>query len=261
MVLINNTMTDPAAFSEQIFECGLNIYEVIRVFDSKPIFLQDNLLRLENSIKKSNLDLDIATLHIEDQLEQVIRLEKIHEGNLKYVLHITNQSVDEYVYQIPHAYPTEKDYQNGVDTISCPAMRENPEVKYVNSGLRTLTNRLIKEHRVYEVLLTDREGYVTEGSRSNVFFIKGNGLYTASTRYVLPGTSRKRVLDICKKHHIKVVEERVAYTSLADYDAAFITGTSPLLLPIRSVDKILFNPQNQLLIKLMNAYFSLLERS
>lgn len=261
MILHNNNITDSENFSEKTFESGLSIYEVIRVLNGKPIFLQDNLLRLDNSIKKSNLDLDITNLHIQDKLDKVIRLENIQEGNLKYVLHITENKIDEYIYQIPHSYPTQENYDNGITTISCMAMRENPEVKYVNNELRILTNQLIKEKQAYEVLLVDNEGYVTEGSRSNVFFIKDQTLFTAGTRYVLPGTSRKRVLDICKELHITVIEDRVAYDKLKEYSAAFITGTSPLILPIRKIDNLTFDPHNELLKKLMKSYFSLLSRT
>ena len=58
--------------------------------------------------------------------------------------------------------------------------------------------------------------------------------HTAPTRYVLPGTARKRVLDICKEQTFPLREERVAYQNLPSFDAAFITGTSPLVLPIKT---------------------------
>ncbi len=261
MILQNNTIKTAGDFSETIFEKGLSIYEVIRVFHGHPIFLSDNLMRLDNSLKKSNIGIDISTLHIPDKLNRLISLEHIGEGNLKYVLHFTDGKSlpDEYIFQIPHAYPSQQDYDRGIDTITCPAVRENPEIKYINGELRNLANRLIQEHRVYEVLLVDREGYITEGSRSNVFFIKNDTLYTASTTYVLPGTSRKRVFDICKEHAIPVVEQRVPAHAVQEYDAAFLTGTSPLILPIHHINDVSLNPQNQMLKKIMNYYFSLVE--
>lgn len=260
MILQNNMIKTADDFSETIFEKGLSIYEVIRVFHGHPIFLSDNLMRLDNSLKKSNISLDITNLHIPDKLNRLISLEHIEEGNLKYVLHFTNgKAPDEYVFQIPHSYPSRQDYECGINTITCQAVRENPEIKYINGELRHQTNRLMKEHQVYEVLLVDREGYITEGSRSNVFFIKNDILYTASTAYVLPGTSRKRVFDICKEHNIPIIEQRVAVHTVQEYDAAFLTGTSPLILPIRNIDHVSLNPQNQMLKKIMNYYFSLVE--
>lgn len=260
MILQNNNAKNDTDFSETIFEKGLSIYEVIRVFRGHPIFLGDNLLRLDNSLKKSKISIDISTLHIPDKLNHLISLEHMEEGNLKYVLHFTTGNTpDEYIYQIPHAYPSPQDYENGVDTLTRHVVRENPEVKYINNELRVLSNQLIKDHHVYEILLADNEGYITEGSRSNVFFIKNQALYTASTDYVLPGTSRKRVFDICKQENITIIEQRVALAKVGEYDAAFLTGTSPLILPIRRINDVTLNPQNQLLKKIMKSYFSLVE--
>lgn len=260
MILQNNIAKNEPAFSETIFEKGLSIYEVVRIFNGHPIFLGDNLLRLDNSLKKSKIDIDVPGLHISDKLNRFIALEHIKEGNLKYMLHFTNGNTpDEYIYRIPHSYPSEQEYENGVDAMTQYTIRENPEVKYFNGELRKMANVLMRENHVYEILLTDREGYITEGSRSNIFFIKNENLYTASTEYVLPGTSRKRVFDICKKQGITIIEQRVAEKEISKYDAAFLTGTSPLILPIRKINDIRLNTQNKLLKKMMKSYFSLIE--
>ena len=88
MILQNNLVTSEAGFSEKIFEKGLSIYEVIRIFKGNPIFLKDNLLRLDNSLKKSNIDIHVEDLNLPDKLQHFIRLENMTEGNLKYVLHL-----------------------------------------------------------------------------------------------------------------------------------------------------------------------------
>lgn len=258
-MLVNNIAQDCPDFSEELLETGLSIYEVIRVFNARPIFLHDNLLRLDNSLKKSNLKLDVSLLHLPDKLKHFIELEHMEEGNIKYVLHFTNGKMDEYMYKIPHYYPTTEAYQKGVDTLTYVAERPNPEVKYHNPALRALTNRLIQEKRVYEIILVDNEGYITEGSRSNVFFIRKDSIYTAPDSYVLPGTSRKRVFDICKAENLDLREKRIPLSALSRYEAAFLTGTSPLILPIRRINDILFDPENPLLRRLMQRYFALIE--
>lgn len=258
MMLYNNVPLEKRLFSEDILNTGLSLYEVCRVFRGNVIFWEDNLLRLENSIRKSNVNIDIHSLHIKEKLEHLIHLEGIKEGNLKYVLHITSGKIDEYIYQIQHSYPTEEDYRSGVDTITYHAMRDNAEIKYINPHLRETTNELIRSHGVYEILLIDRDECITEGSRSNVFFIRDNTFYTTPIPYVLPGTSRKRVLEICQQENILVVEKRIPCADLKNFDTAFITGTSPLVLPIRKIDHLFFNPDHPLLRKVMERYFSLL---
>ena len=259
MILVNNIVNNGTSFSEDIFTKGLSIYEVIRIFKGHPIFLKDNIIRLNNSLKESNIPINAESLYLPDKLQRYIELAHITEGNLKYVLHFQSETPDEYIFRIPHAYPTEKDYRQGVPTMTYEAMRENPGVKYINLNLRTLADRLIEEHGVYEILLVDREGFITEGSRSNVFFIQNDTLYTSPLEYVLPGTSRKRVFDICKQENIRIVEKRVGCNNLNDYDVAFLTGTSPLILPIARVNEVDYCPDNTLLRKLMERYFALLE--
>ena len=145
MILFNNQPISNNKFSEEILNHGLSIYEVCRVFRGKVIFLDDNLSRLANSIKKSGVHLDFSTLGVENKLNRLIQLEHIKEGNIKYVLRLTPSGVDEYVYQIPHSYPPEEAYEQGVDTVTLRAMRENAEVKYITSNLRETTNAIIKE--------------------------------------------------------------------------------------------------------------------
>ena len=91
MILQNNLVTSEAGFSEKIFEKGLSIYEVIRIFKGNPIFLKDNLLRLDNSLKKSNIDIHVEDLNLPDKLQHFIRLENMTEGNTYCILHRANR--------------------------------------------------------------------------------------------------------------------------------------------------------------------------
>ena len=69
MILLNNEIKDSSGFSEKVLETGLSIYEVIRVFNKRPIFLKDNILRLSNSLKKSNIGIDAENLNIPAKLD------------------------------------------------------------------------------------------------------------------------------------------------------------------------------------------------
>jgi len=57
-----------------------------------------------------------------------------------------------------------------------------------------------------------------------------------------------------------VIEERIKYSDLKEFESAFITGTSPLVLPIRKIDEFSFDPQNNRLREIMEFYFSLLDK-
>lgn len=246
----------PDDFSEKIFEKGFSIYEVIRIFNGKPLFLRDNLTRLEESVKKAGQSATIDFALISEKIARFIAEKGIQEGNIKYVLHFIDGRTDEYLYSIPHSYPSDSDYKSGVEVLSLRATRKHPQIKYIDPELRNRTNELIKKQGVYEIVLIDDEGYITEGSRSNVFFIRENTCYTAPVSEILSGTSRKRIINICKEHHLNLKEEPIVYADLNSFDAAFISGTSPLILPIRKMDDVVFDVNNPLLRELMRIYFA-----
>lgn len=258
IVIHNNKLSEQEHFSEDFLREGFSLYEVFRVFRGNVIFMHDNLSRLADSIRKSSLPIDMQALNIPGKLELMIKSAGIFEGNIKYVLHCTGGQTDEYIYQISHHYPTEEEYKNGVKVMTYSAVRDNAEVKYMNVSLREKTDLLMKDNHVSEVLLVNRDNCITEGSRSNVFFIRENVLFTAPLPHVLPGTSRKRVLEICESESIPVREICVPLKEIHLFEAGFLTGTSPLVLPICRIDRHELNPDHPLLRTIMEKYFSLL---
>jgi branched-chain amino acid aminotransferase len=134
-----------------------------------------------------------------------------------------------------------------------------PNAKVQNSDLRERADKLISDNNFYEILLVGSDKNITEGSRSNVFFIKGETLYSAPDDKILEGITRKKVLQICRTNDIPVVETTIPATSLNQYDAAFLTGTSPKVLPISSIDRVAYKTNHPLLLRIIQEYNQLVE--
>ena len=120
--------------------------------------------------------------------------------------------------------------------------------------LREATDEAIKANGLYEVLLVDRNGQITEGSRSNVFFIKDGEVYTAPSEKVLLGVTRSKILEIIRYLGAALHEEAVAAEDIGSFDAAFISGTSPKVMPIASVGEVSFDVNDPILRKIMEKY-------
>ena len=86
---------------------------------------------------------------------------------------------------------------------------------------------MIRESGVYEVLLVNRESKVTEGSRSNLFFIREGVVRTAPDSEVLPGITRQKVLELISEEGFRLDIRSLALEELPSAEAAFLTGTSP----------------------------------
>lgn len=265
MLYYNGNWIEKGELNDSQLSEFFTIYEVVRVFKGSPVFIQDNTERLNASIAKSDLKLQCGTIDLRQRVEIYIQKCGISEGNIKYLIVFSGKTnnqgfaeYDEYMVQIPHRYPSETEYAQGVAVSTINSERLNPEIKYLNISLRELCNRVIKEKGVYELLLINSEGKITEGSRSNIFFIKSDRLYTSPDSMVLGGTARKRVLNLAKELGIEIIKEAPTIGEVSEYQAAFITGTSPLVLPIASIDGIEFDVENKTLRTLMEHYFNMI---
>lgn len=96
--------------------------------------------------------------------------------------------------------------------------------------------------------------YITEGSRSNVFFVKDEIFYTAPESKVLVGITRQKVIECLRQLNFELVEKAVSAAEISQFDAAFLTGTSPKVLPVSLIGKLRLNIQVLVLQKLMKSY-------
>ena len=102
---------------------------------------------------------------------------------------------------------------------------------------------------------------ITEGSRSNIFFLKGETLTTAPDNLILNGITRKHILEICVENKIRVEFACVKADEIKEYDAVFMTGTSPMVLAFYCIDNYFFNVNISLVERLRKLYLVKAEAS
>lgn len=240
---------------------GIQLYEVIRIIEGIPIFLEDHLDRLYQSASLTGMK-QLPDSHIlEEMIRNFIISQKKETGNIKLRFSFSDSLAEPLceLNFIPHYYPTSEEYTNGVNVGLMAADRPIPQAKVQNSGIRDKANLSISNNKLFEVLLIDSEGNITEGSRSNVFFIKNRTLFSAPTDKILQGITRIKALELCNKAGIPVIETSIPVNALGQFDAAFLTGTSSKLLPISSVNEVRYKTNLPLIIKLQKLYNQLIE--
>lgn len=218
-----------APLSDQI-ETGADgeIYELFRVENKRPVFLKEHLARFKNTLKVAGKTLECFD-KIESLVEWLLLCNTIKDCNIRLCLSRNGLFQGGFV---ASSFPTKQMYDSGVRVGILKAMREKPQAKIYHADMRSKADKQQESTETYESLLVDKNGNITEGSRSNVFFIKGETLFTAPDNLVLGGIIRQKVLDICRRKGIKTVMQSVAVDSIADYDAAFISSTPARVLPI-----------------------------
>ena len=172
-------------------------YEVIRLIDGKLLFLSDHLERLRQSITGSGIVHPGNQLIIEN-LSLLVKDNPFREGNIRISLQKASGSEPMLqCYFIPYFYPQPEMYKEGVKLAIYPHKRTNPGIKKWDDQFRNSVSRYILAQKVYEAALMNPQNQITEGSRSNLFFLDRTGtLITTPEKDILSGITRKYVLEI-----------------------------------------------------------------
>jgi branched-chain amino acid aminotransferase len=259
--VLNGNLQPAEMFDNPLVYEGDSVYEVLRMSRGNPIFFSDHMERLKKSVKlqKKKILADIPALC--KAIISLARSDKKRESNLKIVFNYNGGVNNWLVYRIEPIYPTELQYRNGVKGILFFAERKDPESKIINHKLRSsISHKLIMEG-AYEAILVNENNLVTEGSRSNIFFLKSETLVTAPDNVILNGITRKHILQICSEQNIGVEFSCVNADKFGDYDGAFMTGTSPMVLPFNCIGDNYFNTRLPLIGRLRNLYLEKVEAS
>ena len=237
-------------------------YEVIRLIDGKLLFLQDHLDRLKNSLAVSGRAFP-GDESILENLRLLLAKNLFTMGNIRICLQPTVENrVDLLAYFVPYVYPETSMYKAGVCLLTYPYTRANPGIKKWDNRFRSSVGQYIREHGVYEAVLLNKNGQITEGSRSNLSFIDQQGcLVTVPEQHILPGITRKYVLRIAQENGIPILEKSISLESLDTFSSAFISGTSPKVLPVLKLDKTTFDVSHPLLQLLMREFDVLMQEN
>lgn len=249
--LLNDEVEYAENFEKFYPTTGEIVYEVIRIIGGKPLFLKEHVLRLDNSLALINSDYTYSYDYIKSLSDKLIRINEVDNGNIKLII----SGKDILIYSIPHFYPVEEMYKSGVKTILYFGERTNPNAKVIDDGFRSKVNLEIKKAQAYEGILINNSGFITEGSKSNIFMVQGNFVYTAPLKGVLPGITREKIIRCCESIGLKVEEKNISYTEIALLDGMFISGTSPKVLPVREVEKeVYFKNIPSSILNIMEAF-------
>lgn len=255
----DDDIVESKKFDSDILNRGKVLYDVIRIVDKVPLFIEKYLKRINKSAKLENLEIWLSEDIILEKIGKIIEINDIETGSLKIAFSYGNDYFGDsknifFAYFIFNNPPNQQQFTDGVATLTLKAERNKPHAKIFNRNLRETTLDLMNKNFVYEIILVDREENITEGSKSNIFFIRKDKVYTTLVDRVLPGITRENTIDICKSSNIEIEETIIPKNTLEDYESVFLTGTSRRVLPINKIDNYNYDVNHKILRKIQSLY-------
>ena len=216
-------------------QSNYSVYEALRVIDRHVVHLDDHIKRLENSASQIGLALPYAPW--QEWIELLVEADGIADATMRILVYGTPEPVAFITWEKLLSYP-ESCYEQGVAVTTYHGERFLPTCKTSNLLLSYLALDDARAKGAFEALLIDREGRVTEGTRSNFYLIDGKRLYTAPDQLVLSGITRISVLRAARVLGYEVVMEAPLEKDLGRGCTMFISSTSMAAMPVSAVDAV-----------------------
>ena len=222
---------------------GYGIFDFLRTYNGRPIFLEEHIERLEQSAKQIGLDLLWSKAQLIDIVNQTLNKNSYRESNIRVV--VTGGTSPDYI--TPQGKPrllvlvTELPeqpqwwYTDGVKVITIYSKRNIPGAKSIDYIPATIALREARGKNAIEAVYVDRDGYVLEATTSNLFIFRGDTLMTPG-KAVLSGITRKVVLRITADIFRAEIRD-ITVDEFLTADEAFITGSNKEIVPVVKVDE------------------------
>jgi branched-chain amino acid aminotransferase len=243
MVPLNDTCLP---VSDLIIQRGFGIFDFFLVKDKIPRFISWHLDRFIQSAALMGLDLSYSKEELTVIVENLILKNDIPNSSVKILL-TGGISSDDFtlspgksslvVINKPFEIKLPAAWINGGSLITCKYQREIPEAKTINYIRSVRLSQILAKDNISEVLYTDRN-WVRECSRSNIFYVKDQVVYTPKSK-MLQGVTRKRIFQL-KGYTMQEMDFKI--DDLLAADEVFIASTTKGVLPIVKIDsKIISN--------------------
>ncbi len=224
---------------------GDGLFETIRIYNKKPYGWQSHINRLSEGLKKLKINLEVE--HLKENFCDVIEKNDMVEGLGKIIITAGDSNLG--YARDPESKPniiieTTKSaikFHEPIDVFISRFVR--PPENMLPCGFKTLCNYnsvLAKQEAIengcHEAIQLDCNGYISELSSGNVFWLKQGKLYTPSLECnIIPGIVRSFLID---NHASEVNCGKFVLKDILHAEEVFLTNVNYLILPIKKIGNI-----------------------
>lgn len=235
-----NSMESYLSVNGEGFNYGYGLFETIKLVDSKIFFIEEHFERLKKGCYELNMQLDYDLETLKDFATKLVLSNGILSGSVKMLYVKNNSKYDLIITTKENTYTPDK-YEKGFE-ICFASNRKNQYAKltYIKSN-NYLENLLEKDAAVKngynEAIFLNTEDKISEGTYTNIFFVKDNVIHTPSVSCgILPGIMREKIIDLINTFPFQLMIGAFSREALLHADEIFLTNSLMEILPVARVE-------------------------
>lgn len=233
---------------------GDGVFEGIRAYDGRVFKLTEHLERLYEGAHHIMLEIPLSMQEMEAATLETLRRNNLKDAYIRIVVsrgvgdlgldprkcsRATVVIIADKISLFPQEY-----YEQGLSLITAATRQRcsdtiEPRIKSLNY----LNNILVKieavQAGVMEAIMLNAQGFVVEGSGSNVFIVNKKGEIITPPTYlgILEGITRNTVIKLALAQGLQAREDIFTRHDLYTAQECFLTGTAAELIPVISIDR------------------------
>jgi branched-chain amino acid aminotransferase len=253
---INDREVNEAEASISIFDRGFlygdGVFETLRVYQGRIFRLDAHLRRLFENLQRLKIQSPLSAEQIGRNMTRLLADNSVGNGFVRLIATRgtsefglgTKTARDPLVVIYAHNYPppTTERYQKGISVIISTVRANSQSVMEITKTISRVHHVLAKmeaeEAGADDAVMLNTDGYIAEGTASNLFVVKGGALTTPPVSDgLLPGITRATIFEVCDTLEIPYREHQLKPEDLAEADEAFLSSTMVELMPIVTVNE------------------------
>ena len=252
------------------YHFGDAVYEVILYNNGIFYDYDGHIKRLFNSLKLINIKFHLSAQQLKIIVKNLFRLNRVNFGSI-YIQVSRGVADRNHSYFGLNSKPVltmivskkKNNISDDIKGVKAITMVDNrwsrPDIKTTQLLPNVLAKTYANKKNAYEGIFIDHEGYVTEGSSSNIWIInKNNEILTREIDgKILSGITRRTISQFAKNNNFKMLEKKFTKDEMLNSREVFLTSASSFVTPIIEIDNIKIGNGiiGKTSIELRNLYF------
>jgi len=251
IVYVNDEYVSASDAKISIFDRGLlfgdSVYEVIPVYNGQVFLADRHIARLNSSLTKARIaipDREWLPLFAElirqngsGDMQIYVQVTRGNQGLRKHdIPAVIKPTIFAFTLHMP--YPVTENAQRGLHA------KIVEDTRWLRCDIKTtamLANVLLNDDAVsagFDTALLTRQGYVSEGSASNVFIVSENDeiITPPLNNLCLPGITRQIILELLATLNLPAREALIPVQDLFSAQEIWITSTTKEIYPVTRIN-------------------------
>jgi branched-chain amino acid aminotransferase group I len=231
------------------FLYGYGLFETMRAYQSRVFLLDRHLNRLAEAAVQ--LGLPVSVPELAGAVTDTIQANGLENARIRITISggegslipdlATCKSATVLVMAAPYQPSPARIYHSGLRAITVSNRRNSQSplsrLKTANYMESILARQYANNAGFDEALLLNEKGMLAEASMSNLFLVKHGAIMTPDLASgVLPGITRRAVIELAAKLDIDTVELEIPPEAINEADEAFLTNSLIEVMPLVEID-------------------------